>query len=222
MANRTCVTVLTWNRPAELKNTLRKFKNKNHKHKDILIWDNGSIDDTLEMLKRLDFDVMHSPKNLGVFTGTTRLWMEAFERGYEFILNLQDDFPCTRAVPFKLIEKFLDANKDVGFVRLNDKKEQGKNIATEQPIIRQDKIKLGEFKTPNGMKSWKVVKYNYHMCFNPYIFRASLVPLFIQTEKIRERGLMEQFEKSGLTGAKLYPSCFQTKPQRPRTKDWIR
>ena len=214
MFKRTCITVLTWNRLDSLKNTLELFEKYNGNEHDIIIVDNGSNDGTQAWLRQNRKEWFGSGSNLGVFEGTMWCWKLAHQRNYDFILNLQDDFPCTRKIPFETIEKYLDDNIDVGYVRLNEKKDQKKNIVTGQPIVLQEKEKID---------GYAFRKYNYHATFNPTIMKAWLVPIFYTNQhKIRERGLMEKYAKTGLLAARIYPNMFDTLPQRPRTEDWIR
>lgn len=216
MSKRTCITVLTWNRLDALKNTLELFEKYNGSEHDIFVVDNGSTDGTVNWLtqqvisQRLSF--LSLTKNLGCFEGTMAAWKVAHEEGYDFILNLQDDFPCTAPVPFETIEKYLDDNIDVGYVRLNKKKDQKKNIVTGEPI---------EFTTNEKIDGYKFKKYNYHATFNPTIMKSWLVPIFYTNQKkIRERGLMEKYAKTGLKAARIYPEMFETLPQRPREGEW--
>lgn len=211
-AKRTCITVLTWNRLATLQKTLAEFFKYNGKNHHMLFLDNGSADGTVKWLKSEKFEVISVPENLGVFDGTMILWKEAHLRRYDFILNLQDDFPSMDAVPFGILERFLDQEKDVGFVRLNDRKDQPKNIVTEAPIILGPKIKF---------EGRKFKKYNYHATFNPTLMKAWLVPLFYTNQtKHRERGLMDKFADTGLLAARMYPPIFKTLPMRPREGGW--
>lgn len=211
---RTCTTILTWNRIETLKSTLDSFWKYNGECHDILILDNGSTDGTVEWLKASGFDVIYQPKNIGVFTGTMELWKEAHKRGHDFILNLQDDFPCTGPIPFRLIELYLDKNIDVGYIRLNEKQDHKCNIVTEKEIVFEKKEKIGKY---------KFRKYNYHATFNPCVIKAWMVPIFYTNQtKIRERGLMEKFAQTGLKACRIYPPMFNTLPQRERTEEWIR
>jgi len=213
MKNRTCITILTWNRLPVLKETLKLLYKHNGRYSDILFLDNGSSDGTVDWLKSKKYEVISFPKNLGVYRGTLPLWEEAYKRGYDFILNLQDDFPCRGTVPFGLIEKYLDDNPDVGYVRLNEKRDQKRNIVTGEDIAFVHRERMGKY---------KFKKYNYHATFNPTIMKSWLVPVIQANQrKFRERGLMEKFAKTGLLAARIYPNMFDTLPQRSRdTIDW--
>lgn len=210
---RTCITILTWNRLARLRQTVAEFFEHNGEDHHMLFLDNGSTDGTPEWLKSQNFDAIFVPKNLGVFDGTMLMWAEVHRRRYEFVLNLQDDFPSMAPVPFEILEKFLDQEKDVGYIRLNDRKDQPKNIVTGEPIVMGSKIKLGKY---------EFKKYNYHATFNPTLMRTWLIPLFyVNQDKHRERGLMDRFSETKLLAAKVYPPMFKTLPMRPRFDGWI-
>lgn len=210
--DRTCITILTWNRLSVLQKTLAGFFKHNGKKYPMLFLDNGSTDGTPEWLKSQGYPTICLPKNLGVFDGTMEVWKEAHRLRYDFILNLQDDFPNIAPIPFGTLEKFLDQEKDVGYIRLNDKKDQPKNIVTGKPIVLGSKIKL---------EGCRFRKYNYHATFNPTLMRTWLVPIFHTNQgKHRERGLMEKFNETSLLAARIYPPIFKTLPMRPREDGW--
>jgi len=167
---RTAIVILTWNRLSTLKNTIRLLMDYNTKirDKDIIIVDNGSTDGTPEFLKRTNYNIILNKKNLGAQMGKYIGWNYAFKKRYDFILFLEDDHPCCRTVPIKYVERYLDKNKDVGIVKLNNKKFLKNNKISHLPIECYKKEKL------NG--KFKIFKINYHFTSNPSIFRASLVP----------------------------------------------
>jgi GT2 family glycosyltransferase len=115
------VTLLTWNRRKILKRILNSLLKRNDEL-DILAWDNGSTDKTCDLLKSMDIETINSPSNIGVFAATSKLWMEAHRRGYDFVINLQDDFPCINTIPINDMIQYLNENQDVGFILLNNKK----------------------------------------------------------------------------------------------------
>ena len=121
--NRVLVTVLTWNRRSLLKRTLKHFNKYNDVSLfDFLVVDNGSSDDTVAWLKKHNYEVLRNKKNVGVFHATRRVWLEAHNRGYEFILNLQNDFPACHPIPLDDIFLLFETRPKVGFVQLNNKK----------------------------------------------------------------------------------------------------
>lgn len=224
--SRTLITVLTWDRLYSLKKTLAHLYDKNPKIKaDLLFLDNGSTEENYSWLSKKGHEVIKSEKNIGVFLGTRRLWLEAVSRGYDFILNLQDDFPCIRPIPLNDMYQFFDENADVGFIRLNIKKimrryksKKGKRFddGKRRNVVTNEKIRL---KIDANNNQWLkygdtlFAKYNYHFSFNPYIFPSYLVEILvgdISGQEPRERLLMERFEKTNLWGSRLKKPVFST------------
>jgi len=166
--NRTAIVILTWNRLHTLKNTINSFRKYNKiNSNDVIIVDNGSTDKTPEFLKNTDYDIILNKSNMGAQMGKYIGWNRAFERGYDFILFLEDDHSCYRTVPILDIEKYLDINKDVGIVRLNDKGYLNRHQITHLPIRYYPRKELND--------KFKIFKCNYHFTSHPSIFRTTLV-----------------------------------------------
>lgn len=168
---KTCICILTWNRVSKFINTLESFKKYNPKirDEDIIIVDNGSTDGTPMFLKRTNYRVIRNKNNLGAQMGKYIGWRVALKRGYDFILFLENDHPCCGTVPIKHIEKYLNKNRDVGIVKLNDKKYLKRHQITWLPIEYGKEEEL--------YNHFNIFKCNYHFTSNPSIFRTSLVPL---------------------------------------------
>ena len=219
MKSRTLITILTWNRLEEYtKATVASLLEHNKDTlPDMAFMDNGSIDKTVEWVKNKGYEVIRNETNEGIFMGTRRIWLEAAKRGYDFVLNVQNDFPCIAAIPFRDIEIFLDENDDTGFVRLNQKKKKpGRDVnkLTGKKLKYEKKQKCG---------NTVFIKHNHHFSFNPNLFKTSLIKHMVEkVEKTRERQIMERFHDFGLKAAKLESPCpcFKTYI-RPRMKDWI-
>ncbi|HEY4364909.1 MAG TPA: glycosyltransferase [Bryobacteraceae bacterium] len=210
--SRTAIVILTWNDLNLLRNTLETFRAFNG-NRHLYIVDNGSDDGTAEYLTEFPHcTLIRHAHNLGIVRGTFSGWRHAVARGHEFILHVESDFPSIRPVPFALLEEYLDQNVDVGFVRLNDRRDARRNIATKKPISYQPWKDIGE--------GFRIAKYNYHMAFHPYLFRGSFVEHLSKTHLRTERGIMNRYEKLKLNGAKLAPSCFTTLPQRHWQLGW--
>ena len=221
------VTILSWNRRKILKKTVDSFMSK-HDGVDYLAWDNGSTDGAVEMLKSRGIEVMSSPSNVGIFEGTKFMWMEANDRGYEFVINLQNDFPCIRKIPLDDMVDYMRANEDVGFVLLNDKRKMKKishtgrvSIKTRKCDINKltgEKIRLGK---PKKVGETSFIKFNHHFTFNPTFVRVSILPdIMVDNPKSRERGIMEGFQKTKLSAAKSHKHYFET-ILRGRLDGWI-
>jgi len=216
---RTLITILTWNRLKEYTTpTMHSLYDFNKEVPDVLFVDNGSDDGTIGWLKKRNYEVLENKKNKGIFVGTRKLWLEAVDRGYDFILNLQNDFPCVAPIPFDDIYDFLDQHKDVGFVRLNDKKKKpgrDRNKFTNEKLKFESWVKYG---------NTEFSKHNHHFSFNPNLFRTSFARHVIEeiSEDPREWNIIERFHQLGLKASKIKDPCpcFKTYI-RPRVKGWI-
>jgi glycosyltransferase involved in cell wall biosynthesis len=219
MSRRTLVTILTWNKLDVLKKTIDSFVDLNpHEEFDLIVLDNGSSDGTKEYLKNNNIAHILHDANVGIYKGTMILWEHAYRNKYNFILNLQNDFISIHRTPLRKLEEYLDINSDVGFVRLNDKKDKSKNSVTNKKIVYTDKTQIDEF---------EVCKFNYHFTFNPCLFRTSYVPFFtkepldLKREK-NELILQKRYDQNvGLLGARImsnYP--FQTFPANHKVNGW--
>lgn len=228
MKQRTLITILTWNRLNQTKETLKLLFKFNGTECDLLFFDNGSTDDTVSYLQDHHYKVIKSKKNIGIYGGTRELWLEAVKRKYDFILNLQNDFPCVEAIPFNNIYKFLGKNSDVGFVRLNYKKSRIRNRKKGDKKYRDGRRKNNV--TGKKVKDWPFKKYGsteickttYHFSFNPYLFKTSLVSKLVPDfpENAREFIVMERFEKTGLLGSRLGTPVFNTKASNHSVEGW--
>lgn len=212
MNNRTLIVVLTWNRIKTTKKTLKSLLEHNDEL-DILFIDNCSIDGTAKYLAKVGYEVIRNHTNEGIFRASTKAWLEGVNMGYDFILNLQNDFPCRRKIPFKILEKYLDDNNDVGFIRLNKKQDKPRNMITGK------KIRYGK---PEKFGNFSISKCNYHAGFNPALIRASIIKDFVEYhgDNPRERVLMNNFASMELKCAKLMPEVFKTLPQGSHKGNW--
>lgn len=167
--DRTAIVVLTWNRLQMLKNTIKTFRkfHSNIEDKRFFIVDNGSTDGTQEFLKSTKFNFILNKSNLGAQMGKYIGWSRAVEKGYDFIIFIEDDHPCYRTVPIVELENYLDKHEEIGIIRLNDKPYLKRHQITRLPIINYGKDRLNN--------DFKVSKFNYHFTSHPSIFRASLV-----------------------------------------------
>lgn len=166
--NRTAIVILTWNKLPVLKNTIDSFKKYNNvDDHDIIIVDNGSTDGTPDFLKKTNYDIILNERNFGAQMGKYIGWNRAENRGYDFILFIECDHPCYKTVPISDLERYLDKNKNVGIVRLNNKRYLKRHQITHLPIQYYRKEKLNS--------KFKIFKCNYHFTSHPSIFRTSLI-----------------------------------------------
>jgi rhamnopyranosyl-N-acetylglucosaminyl-diphospho-decaprenol beta-1,3/1,4-galactofuranosyltransferase len=85
--------VLTRNRAASLRSTLHAISGQSRPVNEIVVVDNASEDDTLDMLAK-EFPSVHvvaSSSNLGAAGGRSRGMATAFEQGYDMVWFVDDD-----------------------------------------------------------------------------------------------------------------------------------
>jgi len=178
--------------------------------------DNGSSDDTIAWLKRHNYEVLRNKKNVGVFHATRRVWLEAHSREYEFILNLQNDFPACHPIPLDDIFLLFETYPKIGFVQLNNKKylwtHKGRKRVLKIKRRTHNSCTKSKIKGKNVIcGSSKFFISNHHFSFNPNFFPCKLVPKLVgKVRKPRERQIMEQFEKTKLKAARTRRRCFET------------
>lgn len=202
--------MLTWNRLKKLRKTLDSFHRYNgDKFKDhMYIVDNGSKDGTHEYLKKTGLHVMTNETNEGAQAGKYKGWTEAMNRGYEYLIFIEDDFPSLRDIPIKKLEAYLDEHKEVGYIRLNDKKTRKTHKVTK---LRHNYWPWFKY------KGEKMRKSDYHFTSNPTIFRTSLVPHMggAETEVDYMRSYLGQYDYMCF----LNNACFKTVIMK-RQKGW--
>lgn len=227
MEKRCAVVILMWNRLEITKETVNSLLNKNEQLFDIIFVDNASDDGSSEYFASLGYKVLTNLTNEGIFMGTRRGWLEAHKLGYDFILNLQNDFPCIRKIPFQDIFTFLESNRDVGFVQLNDKSRmlqysRGKfKVKNSKRLINKftkSKLKFGEFKQYGDTL---ISKGNHHMSFNPVLMWSEIAKKLVDdTSEPREFHIMKEYTALQLKSSKLRKPCFET-ILRPRFDGWL-
>ncbi len=224
---RTLIVVLTWNRLKLTRSTLKSFLRLNGSDHEFLFVDNGSTDGTIRWLKKHNYEVMELKKNFGVFRATRKAWMLAHKRKYDYILNLQNDFPSINPIPWEDIYLLFETRKKIGFVQLNNKKyllmQRGRRFKMKINNRRINKLTNKKIRGKNILcGKTKFFISNHHFSFNPNLFPAELVPHLVgKIEKPRERQIMEKFHQTGLRAARTRRRCFETLI-RPRNRGWHR
>ena len=224
---RVLVTLLTWNRHDILKETINSLF-ENNGNLDILALDNGSTDSTCDLLESMNIETIKSPSNIGIFNGTSKLWLEADKRGYDFVINLQDDFPCFRKIPINDMAKYLNENQDVGFILLNNKNKLFKVGRKGKISVTKKSRKFNKFtKKKLKYKEWtkcgstNFIKFNHHFTFNPTFIRTNILQsIVLNNPKQREFGIMERYHNLSLLSAKTKKHYFRT-VIRKRFNGWI-
>ncbi|MFW6130166.1 MAG: glycosyltransferase family 2 protein [Atribacterota bacterium] len=223
------ITILTWDRWEIFGETLSSLTKYNPDcNYPILVLDNGSSDKpTKDVKKQIKdrCDLIKLKKNRGASRGTMKLWKMALKKYQpQYILHVEDDFPCVKSVPFGAILSFMDKYEDVGFCQLNDKSEmlikKGGKCYIERTerkynIITGDNLSFVSEGTYDGME---IFKGNHHFTFNPTLFRTDIIVPITKGVNI-EKDVMVNFQKLKLKSSKLSEPCFQT-VKRKRQKGW--
>lgn len=211
--NRSLIVILTWNRLKITRKTLKTLSKHNGKELDLLFIDNGSTDGTVEYFDHKGYEVIKNMANEGIFRASAKAWIEGVNRGYDFVLNLQNDFPCTRKIPFNILEQYMDDHTDIGFIRLNKKKDKKRNMVTGKKI---------RYELPQVFGEFSISRYSYHATFNPCLIKASIIKDLVKYDgdNPRERILVNNFAELGLGCAKLLPEVFDTMSQGDHKGYW--
>jgi len=245
LRHKTALCMLTWNRRKIFQHTFESFLKFHPGFKDIIIVDNGSTDGTKEYIKTISLlDSILLKRNMGAQLGKFLGWNTAVNKGFDFIIFLEDDHPCIDEIPISDLEQYLNNNPDVGYVRLNDKPYLNRHQISRMPIVYQEKINLNA--------KYKIRKSNYHFTCNPIMFRASLVdflsPCFSKIEEkqkvedyayfkeitptplsierinqnygVSEKSYMKYFMKHYKWQAQLFPYCFHTVIRKRNLETW--
>jgi len=238
--NRIAIVMLTWNKLRVFKNTIKAFKKYHPYIEDerFIIVDNGSTDGTQKFLKSTKFDLILNKSNLGAQMGKYIGWNRALERGYDFILFIEDDHTCYETVPIVDIQKYLDDNQDVGIFRVYAKTFKKRHMISWMPIIYKPKEKF--------VGGFYIQRSDYNFGSHPMIFRTSLVHILkrcVYPEDIKDKwqdfkyfegvrptkdaiercegsfGLLETeymrlYMKSYKWSVRIFPPCFSTIKQK--------
>lgn len=199
-----CIAVLCWKDYTDrLKKTIDSFwKHNGHVwDSDIIVWDNTDTGEDREYIDGLPFQVFREGdcgKNLGVQKGSVHLWDICSSMGYEYILNLQDDFPSIAKTKIKRVVSFLESRSDIGCIKLNDKKDRKRNIATKDKIKKKFIIHKKE----------QFMISNLHFTLNPTIMRTDLADLLRDSKS--EIEMMKKYNKKYKLRAQLVNPTFKT------------
>ena len=203
-SRKVCIAILCWKgykkRLARTISTFWKF-NGHGWDDDIIIWDNTDTGEDRSYIDKLPFRVFregNSGVNLGVQDGTIRLWEICVDLGYNYILNLQDDFPSLAKTNIKTVISFLESRPKIGYVRLNKKRYSKKNMITGK-TIKKERVKH---------KKAKFFISNMHFTLNPAIFRKDLLPLMKGCKS--EIEMMKSYQTKYKLQAQLLPPTFKT------------
>ena len=212
------VGVLSWNRCKLLEETILSFYSVNKMFFDkgmvnVTVLDQGSKDDSMKYLyhfkeQGLIHEIVMRPKNYGVGGGSSILMYYIFGKINEakstfkvepFILYLQNDFPSKYGGWLHRCAKFLNLRKDVGFIRMSDKKFSETNVITNEQYNWVEDLQIygSRFKLCNNM----------HLTLHPIMMRLWVAEYIFPFKN--EREAQEKFYKLNLRGAQIIPPAFK-------------
>ncbi len=210
------ITVLTYNRPDYLKETLESFLEFNKSILDrFLIIVLAQEDNNLATNKILDryqqhfYKVIHTKNNIGCSRGYSFLMYEALKLGLPLIIHLEDDFvtnePLIDYLPGMI--EIMCKMSDLGYIRL-----------------RSNKDTVNQFNSISGRKIThkqlinKTLIGNAHFTLNPTLCKASVINKIVPFDS--EREAMKKYQKLGLRSGQLISNCF-SHIGHDRVNDWI-
>jgi GT2 family glycosyltransferase len=113
---RTLAITLNWRQPLITLACIKSLLAMQNSGLDILIIDNGSGDDSVELLKQhqeTGFEILELPKNIGFAAGNNHGLRLAMERGYDFALLINNDAFATKDMLDQLL---VEATGDIGLL----------------------------------------------------------------------------------------------------------
>ena len=112
---RTLAITLNWRQPQVTLECVQALQAFPGPELDILVIDNGSGDDSVEILKRSEFsfEILDLPQNLGFAAGNNHGLRLAIDRGYEYALLINND---AFAGPDLLGRLLAQTNSDIGLL----------------------------------------------------------------------------------------------------------
>jgi GT2 family glycosyltransferase len=106
--------ILNWNRKQDLSELLDCIKKQTYKHYEIIVADNGSSDDSADMVRKdhPDVKLVVIQENIGIAG-----WNVGFKRAKgELICLLDNDVSLPKDWTDKLVKKFRQVNKTIGLI----------------------------------------------------------------------------------------------------------
>lgn len=114
------ILLVTWNRATFLRETLRTLADTIPAEHEILVWDNGSTDETKEALReaqssKLNMKVFYSDRNIGT-SGYAKLALHA---RYDWLMELDDDILLLPPHWFEIMTAAFRAFPELGYLALD-------------------------------------------------------------------------------------------------------
>jgi glycosyltransferase involved in cell wall biosynthesis len=101
---RILVAVSAYNEEASICKTLRDLKEHNFGY-DIVVFDNGSTDNTAKLVQAMDVEVVIHPINTGSSMGVvTSYYLYAFKKGYDILCQVDGDGQHLAREIYKIVE----------------------------------------------------------------------------------------------------------------------
>ena len=112
------IIIVTWNKQEYLHRLLNSIQQISYPNFTVLIVDNGSTDNTAEIIKRFEFAIhKRMPENLGGAGGFNVGLRFAMEEDYPYVWLLDDDTEVDREALTKLVTFYLSRkNNNIGFL----------------------------------------------------------------------------------------------------------
>lgn len=99
------IVVLNWNRPQDTVQCVSSLRQLNYPAYRILIVDNGSTDESVEIFQRLpDIELLVNDRNLGFAAGNNRGIEYVLRRGADYVLLLNNDTTVSPSMLSVLVE----------------------------------------------------------------------------------------------------------------------
>jgi GT2 family glycosyltransferase len=124
---RVAVLILTWNRVDELVPCLQSFAHVDYPNYQIIVMDNGSVDETAETVRREfpDVTLLENGENLGFCKGNNVGIRWALEHDFDYFMLLNSDTVLTPSLLSRLVE-VMSSDDRIGIAG-------AKNLLLENP-----------------------------------------------------------------------------------------
>lgn len=112
-----CIIIVNWNGGQVVINCLKSLKKTSYKNYKVIIVDNGSTDDSIKQLKKINkkMDVIYLDKNYGYTIGTNTGWKYALKKyKSDYICAMNSDIVTIQKDWLDIQIKELERNKKYG------------------------------------------------------------------------------------------------------------
>lgn len=108
MFDRVCIVILNWNRPRDTVECVRSCQKIHYDHYEIVVVDNGSTDNSLQILNSQisGVTVLKTGENFGYAGGNNVGIRYALKRDFQYVLILNNDTAVDPEALFKLVDSF--------------------------------------------------------------------------------------------------------------------